>query len=487
MFRRRGPAAADEDPLIISPFGSPGPVYAKARKGGPPAMRTLAAAAAALLLCWALWTGRLELHLSPASARAPAVNGSGSSSSKLGSLAAREEAAAAAADTQQQQQQQQQLRQELEPAPPRHKRQLPDGSWAPTLLVYVFSNTDPEYINNLRFFVKFGMAADDGVTYIIVVQETPGEAPPELPPLPPNARYVRHTNECYDWGTIGWVFSTGVANPDDYKFFIFMNSSVRGPFIPPYARGGTRWQDLFFDKLTDHVKLVGPTISCEGSPWQGNAAGEWRINPHVQSYVLATDKVGLDVWLRDGNVFKCWRSMWDVIWHGELGSSLALLNAGFNLDSFMMRYQGVDWLDQANWHCNKRANPYGEHYLDGISLNPFEVLFVKVKERVLQNDWSFAVQAVKYTHWMEAQAAGKPDVASNAYRDNNKPLRAPRLAYLQARGPECFDWQYYLQQNQDLKHYTTKAELWSHFLRGGAYEGRAFRFTCPFEPQPPPK
>ncbi len=27
-----------------------------------------------------------------------------------------------------------------------------------------------------------------------------------------------------------------VANPDDYKFFIFMNSSVRGPFIPPYAR-----------------------------------------------------------------------------------------------------------------------------------------------------------------------------------------------------------------------------------------------------------
>ncbi len=215
MFRRRGPAAADEDPLIISPFGSPGPVYAKARKGGPPAMRTLAATAAALLLCWALWTGRLELHLSPASARVPAVNGSSSSSSsKLGSLAAREGAAAAAATaTDTLEQRQQQLRQELEPAPPRHKRQLPDGSWAPTLLVYVFSNTDPEYINNLRFFVKwvlgpkaglalrvriplahtaqppcltvvrnwpsrcrFGMAADDGVTYIIVVQETPGEA-----------------------------------------------------------------------------------------------------------------------------------------------------------------------------------------------------------------------------------------------------------------------------------------------------------------------
>ena len=153
-----------------------------------------------------------------------------------------------------------------------------------------------------------------------------------------------------------------------------------------------------------------------------------------------------------------------------------------------------------------RANPYGEFYLDGVSLNPFEVLFVKVgggagagrvdckentcacrgqvlctclrrfrgmaplaggrarhssadggsgrhqratrtlsllcppsihpspppppphpththpspgpppapppppppqvKERVLQNDWSFAVQAKKYTEWMEAQVGG---------------------------------------------------------------------------------
>ncbi len=65
-------------------------------------------------------------------------------------------------------------------------------------------------------------------------------------------------------------------------------------------------------------------------------------------------QVGLDVWLRDGNVFTCWSSMWDVIWHGELGSSLALLNAGFGLDCFMMRYQGVDWADRANWRCNKQ-------------------------------------------------------------------------------------------------------------------------------------
>ena len=26
--------------------------------------------------------------------------------------------------------------------------------------------------------------------------------------LPPNARYVTHRNECYDWGTLGWLLNT---------------------------------------------------------------------------------------------------------------------------------------------------------------------------------------------------------------------------------------------------------------------------------------
>ena len=45
-------------------------------------------------------------------------------------------------------------------------------SWgeAGTLVLYVFSPTDPEYINNLRFFTEFGMAEGDGCDYVIIVQ-----------------------------------------------------------------------------------------------------------------------------------------------------------------------------------------------------------------------------------------------------------------------------------------------------------------------------
>lgn len=354
------------------------------------------------------------------------------------------------------------------------------GLEADTLVIYVFSNTDPEYINNLRFFTQFGIQQGDGCDYVIVVQED-GQTTPPLPTLPPNAKYIKHTNECYDWGTIGWVLQSGYADPSIYRYFIFMNSSVRGPFIPPYAKNNTRWQDLLINKLTDKVKLVGPTISCEGSPYQGNGAGEWRTNPHVQSYVLATDQVGLKVWEMDENVFKCWSSMWDVIWHGELGSSLAMLKAGYNLDSFMLRYQGIDWLDPANWGCNKQHNPYGEYFYDGIGLNPFEVLFVKMKEKALQNDWSFSLQAAKYTQWMQNQSSGQFDILSNEYKEDMARFRKVRKAYFTMRGPACFDDEYYVKENPDLKVYTSPEERWAHFLRAGAFEGRGFRFTCGFD------
>lgn len=219
--KRRGPTPGD-DPLQLSPLSSPIGAHWKPRRPRPSRLPLALGSLTLLLAAWGLWTGRLEVHSTPRSAAGIATNGAAASS-------ASSTAAAAAAWG----------------LPPPPKRRLPGGGWAPTLLVYVFSNTDPHYLGNLRFFVEHGMAADDGVTYLIVVQEEAAasgqqQQQPELPALPPNARYVRHPNSCYDWGAIGWVFEAGHARADDYTYFIFMNASVRGPFIPPHAQVGCR-------------------------------------------------------------------------------------------------------------------------------------------------------------------------------------------------------------------------------------------------------
>lgn len=43
-----------------------------------------------------------------------------------------------------------------------------------TLVIYVFSNSDKEYENNLNFFVKHGINADDGCDYVFIIQTGDG-------------------------------------------------------------------------------------------------------------------------------------------------------------------------------------------------------------------------------------------------------------------------------------------------------------------------
>lgn len=97
------------------------------------------------------------------------------------------------------------------------------------------------------------------------------------------------------------------------------------------------WHRLLTQRLSKDVKLVGPVISCEGSPFQGNVSDHWRTNPHVQSYVLAMDQEALQILKKDNTVLNCYNDRWDAVYFGELGSSLAVLKAGKNIDSLISK------------------------------------------------------------------------------------------------------------------------------------------------------
>ena len=150
------------------------------------------------------------------------------------------------------------------------------------LVIYVWVDKYVESLGNLRFFIRHGVHPSQPADYYFILQKVNKTSVNEsiLPSLPPNAHYIQHENECYDFGTFGWFLSQNITNTTLYKYFIFMNSSVRGPFLPPYFPDDLMWWFTIFTRLlTNEVKLVGPTINCE-------------VNPHVQSYVLVTDQVG---------------------------------------------------------------------------------------------------------------------------------------------------------------------------------------------------
>lgn len=260
------------------------------------------------------------------------------------------------------------------------------------LILYVWGNTDVQSLGNLEFFILHGVRETQPADYYFILQRMNKTAVDEslLPVLPSNAHYVQHENECRDIGTFGWFLSQNITNTTAYKYFIFMNSSVRGPFLVPYFETfGIWWFDIFIRRLNDRVKLVGPSINCEQQP-------------HVQSYMMATDRVGFQFLTGNGSrIFSCHASQRDAVFNGEIAASQMLLKANYQIASLQSKYQGWDFEKPENQGCNYGASPiFRDGALDTIQHDPFELIFVKFKGNP-PFDTELERRALIYQKWLD--------------------------------------------------------------------------------------
>ena len=65
------------------------------------------------------------------------------------------------------------------------------------------------------------------------------------------------------------------------------------------------------------------------------------------------------------------------------------------------RYQGVDWRHPGNARCNMQQDPAGNYALDGVTVLPYEVMFLAMDAALAQDDTA-AVYAQHYTDWLGA-------------------------------------------------------------------------------------
>ena len=331
-------------------------------------------------------------------------------------------------------------------------------------VIYVFSPQDNSSLSNLQYFVRNGIKSRHGRTqafFFIILQGV--ENISSLPTLPREAKYIPHQNICYDWGTLGWfLFQSGLIDQNQFDYFVFINSSVRGPFLPSYVKQS--WLDIMLSLISPVVKLAGPTISCEST---GQSIGRIAQNPHVQSYAMITDHTGLSTMFSAG-VFTCRNDRWRTIFYGELLSSRSVLDAGYTIDSVMMRYRGIDWHDKLVWKCNGGISPLNSHSLDGTTASPLDVMFVKVKDALIENEVSSAVLAVKYDQW------SLPQSPSTTVRNDLDKLKVKLIKRLKNQGSACFDSAFYLQEN----FFKRRISAFDHFVHFGQFEGRRFRYSC---------
>lgn len=260
------------------------------------------------------------------------------------------------------------------------------------LVLYVWVDTDVQAIGNLKFFIRHAIHPSQPADYYFILQKVNNSFVNEsrLPVLPSNAHYLQHENECYDFGTYGWFLRSKIVDIKQYKYFILMNASIRGPFLTSYFDEQIFWWfAIFTERLNDEVKLIGPTINCE-------------YEPHVQSYLLTTDQIGLAILNHETTgVLGCKKDYGDAVFNGEIGASRLILKANYQIASLQVKYKGVDFRNKENSYCNGRVSPiFVDNSVDGITHDPYELVFVKYKG-VPPFDSDLERRASIYQKWLE--------------------------------------------------------------------------------------
>ena len=141
------------------------------------------------------------------------------------------------------------------------------------LVLFVFH----EYNDRVKHFIKTSIFYDENIDFIIISNNKTNcfEAPDYV-------KKLFRKNIGYDFG--GWSDALLINNLyKNYKNFIFVNSSVIGPFIAPGYKG--KWTDIYINGLQNNVKLFGSTINTCGDPLNQS---------HVQSYIFSMNKTTLE-------------------------------------------------------------------------------------------------------------------------------------------------------------------------------------------------
>ncbi|POS73517.1 hypothetical protein DHEL01_v208094 [Diaporthe helianthi] len=253
----------------------------------------------------------------------------------------------------------------------------------PRLILYSYAESKIGR-RNLEYFLDKGLHGAADFIFIFNGETDAASLVPDLP----NVKVIRRENKCFDLGGMGEILRKNDLWKQ-YKRFITMNASIRGPFFPRYDRTSC-WSDVFLDRVTEATKLVGTTVNCDPSP-------------HIQSMLWATDSVGMgilldpelahsvpqeDHWGRLNDpvgLSFCHETMDDAI-HSEIGSTRLITSQGYGIDVLMTAFELSEGSGIGKYcEVGQPADLLREGRYYGSNIHPYETIFFKSNREIDPN------------------------------------------------------------------------------------------------------
>jgi hypothetical protein len=209
------------------------------------------------------------------------------------------------------------------------------------LVLYVFHKMN----DRVNHFIKNCIFFDKNIDFIIISNGQNNKFD-----VPPYVKTLFRDNIGFDNG--GWSDALLTNNLyKNYDKFIFVNSSVIGPFLPSDYKG--RWTDIYINGLKGDVKLFGSTINTSRCPLS---------RTHLQSYIFSMDKITLEFLIKC-EIFSMTnyaKNFNEAIFQKEVLMSRKIIENNWNIGSLLSYYKDVDFRNKKHQYKDfKKCCKYG--------------------------------------------------------------------------------------------------------------------------------
>jgi hypothetical protein len=224
------------------------------------------------------------------------------------------------------------------------------------------------YNERVKYFINNCIFYDENIDFVIISNNKTNRE--FMVDVPSYVKILYRDNIGYDFG--GWSEALLSNNLyQSYDKFIFVNSSVSGPFIPADYSG--KWTDMYINGLRNNIKLFGSTINTLRDP----------VNySHIQSYIFSMDKSTLEYLIKCEifSITSYAETFYDAVTNKEILMSRKIIENGWNIGSLCTYYADVDF----TFSC-KSPQEYNIEFLDDIMFenyrnvlwNDYQLVFIK--------------------------------------------------------------------------------------------------------------